>query len=299
MNAVAYKEYERRAYDAIAAAWTENVAANTAAYGRKLLEWLQPTRHSPMLDLACGSGDLGIYAATRFELNVTGVDLSEGLLGQARQRAEGIPNIRFYHGDAEKLPFKEKQFDYAACSLGVMFFPNTLKALAEIRRVLRPGGEASFVVWSRPRRASCIGVAATSLAQTMAPWYRRLLFRAPRYGTRMLYSYVERTIPGRGPSPMRFGRPSALPELLDRAGFAGRAVIEHTETWRYRDFDDYWERFILSTPGRAQHEKFSQSQIDEIRARMKKKCRAYTTADGLVFPMTALLIRAERSSHDR
>jgi hypothetical protein len=98
---------------------------------------------------------------------------------------------------------------------------------------------------------------------------------------------------------MRFGKPSALPELLDRAGFAGRAVIEHTETWRYRDFDDYWERFILSTPGRTQHERFSRAQIEHIRALMRKKCRAFMKPDGLAFPMTALLIRAERSSHDR
>ncbi len=299
MNARAYKEYESHAYDVVASAWTENVAANTAPYGRKLLEWLQPTRCSPMLDLACGSGEMGIYAATRFESNVTGLDLSEGLLEKARQRAEGIPNIRFHHGDAEKLPFKEKQFDYAVCSLGVMFFPNTLKALTEIRRVLRPGGEAAFAVWARRRRASCIGISATSFAQTVAPWFHRLLFRMPRYGTRILNSYVERTTPGRGPSAMRFGSPGALPKLLARAGFAGRAVTEHTETWRYRDFDDFWERFVLSTPGRTQHQKFSRSEIDEIRARMQRKSRADITAKGLAFPMTALLIRAERSPHDR
>lgn len=101
-----------------------------------------------LLDIACGAGQLAIPAA-RAGARVTGLDLAEQWIEQARERAaaEGL-EARFDVGDAEALPYDDAGFDVIVSLIGVMFAPRPEVATAEMLRVCRPGGRIVLGNWT-------------------------------------------------------------------------------------------------------------------------------------------------------
>lgn len=101
-----------------------------------------------MLDVACGSGQLALWAA-RDGVNVTGVDIAPNLVerAQARTQAEGL-EARFIQGDAEALPFEDASFDVVASLIGAMFAPRPELAARELLRVCSPGGIIAMGNWT-------------------------------------------------------------------------------------------------------------------------------------------------------
>lgn len=104
-----------------------------------------------VLDLASGAGEpaLSISRCIGPVGRVTATDLVPEMLEGARRRADAanIGNIDFRAADMERLPFADKSFDRVTCRFGLMFASDPFAALAEILRVLRPGGRAAFLVW--------------------------------------------------------------------------------------------------------------------------------------------------------
>jgi len=118
----------------------DQIMARGEARGRtRVIELLRLEPGMSVLDLACGPGTLSRPIATRVAPSgeVIGVDLAEGMIELAR--ATGIPHAHFQVMDIEKLDFPDVSFDAAACGHGLQFAPNLSRALAETRRVLRPG----------------------------------------------------------------------------------------------------------------------------------------------------------------
>jgi ubiquinone/menaquinone biosynthesis C-methylase UbiE len=102
-----------------------------------------------VLDVGCGQGiDLVRYA--RAGATVTGVDLTPRHVELARHHLEagGLPGTVVL-GDAEQLPFDDESFDWVSSNGVLHHTPDIAKALTEIRRVLRPGGEARIIVYNR------------------------------------------------------------------------------------------------------------------------------------------------------
>ena len=102
-----------------------------------------------LLDVACGAGQLTLPAA-RKGIQVTGLDLAANLVLRARARAaeEGL-TIQVDEGDAENLPFESGSFD-VGYSFGVLHHsPNPEKAIRELVRVVRPGGEVKIMLYNR------------------------------------------------------------------------------------------------------------------------------------------------------
>jgi ubiquinone/menaquinone biosynthesis C-methylase UbiE len=98
------------------------------------------------LDVACGTGVLAREAARRVgpRGRVTGLDRNDGMLAVARRVA---PGITWRAGRAEALPFADGAFDAVGSQFGLMFFDDRRAALAEMWRVLRPGGRLAVAVW--------------------------------------------------------------------------------------------------------------------------------------------------------
>lgn len=101
-----------------------------------------------VLDLACGTGDIAFELARR-GARVTGLDITHRMLQLARARA-GVPGVRFVAGDMMALPFPDRSFDLVTTGYGVRNVPRIEPALAEIGRVLRPGGQLLSLDFDRP-----------------------------------------------------------------------------------------------------------------------------------------------------
>ena len=113
------------------------------------------------LDLCCGTGDLTL-ALARTGAAATGLDFSEPMLAVARQRAErlarasgpaGAGPLVFQQGDALKLPFADAAFDAVTIGYGLRNLSDPRAGLAEMGRVLRPGGRLLVLEFGKPENA--------------------------------------------------------------------------------------------------------------------------------------------------
>ena len=115
--------------------------------GRVFLEWLNAPKNLKWVEVGCGNGafteELIAHCAP---LEVTAVDPSEGQLSFARTRP-GARLAQFRQADAQALPFPDRSFDAAAMALVITFIPDPAKAVAEMVRVVRPGGMIATYMW--------------------------------------------------------------------------------------------------------------------------------------------------------
>jgi demethylmenaquinone methyltransferase/2-methoxy-6-polyprenyl-1,4-benzoquinol methylase len=121
---------------------------------RKAVALLEPERPQRILDVATGTADLAIEALRLNPQKVVGVDIAEEMLRRGREKITQMgleDRIVLQRGDAEKLPFSDRQFDAVLVAFGVRNFQNLDRGLAEIRRVLRPGGTLVVLEFSKPR----------------------------------------------------------------------------------------------------------------------------------------------------
>ncbi|WMN11892.1 bifunctional demethylmenaquinone methyltransferase/2-methoxy-6-polyprenyl-1,4-benzoquinol methylase UbiE [Marivirga salinae] len=117
----------------------------------KLLKEIQPKQ---ILDIATGTGDFAIEALKLNPDHVTGVDISEGMLNVGREKLKKRKlddKISLTLGDSENLPFEDNKFDAIIVAFGVRNFENLEKGLAEMFRVLRPGGKVVVLEFSKPK----------------------------------------------------------------------------------------------------------------------------------------------------
>jgi demethylmenaquinone methyltransferase / 2-methoxy-6-polyprenyl-1,4-benzoquinol methylase len=153
-----------------------------------------------VLDACCGTGDLAV-AALQAGATVTGLDFSERMLERAQRKSD---EVEWVQGDAEKLPFEDASFDAATVGFGVRNLADLERGLAELRRVLRPGGRVAILEITKP-------------SGLLAPFYR-LWFDGfvPLLGKVLpggaAYTYLPASV-------RRFPGPDELAGLLGGSGF--------------------------------------------------------------------------------
>jgi ubiquinone/menaquinone biosynthesis C-methylase UbiE len=132
-----------KTYERMMGRWSKRV-------GVQFLDWLSAPKGLHWVEVGCGNGafteELIAHAAPRA---VSSIDPSEGQLAFARTRpAATLAEFRL--GDAQSLPFPDKSFDAAAMALVISFIPDPAKAVAEMARVVRPGGIVATYMWDIP-----------------------------------------------------------------------------------------------------------------------------------------------------
>ena len=132
----------------------------------EFLDRLDVPTGARFLDVACGSGQLGLIAARR-GARVTGVDIATNLIAAARGRAaaDGL-DATFDEGDAEELPYADASFDVVATLYGAMFAPRPDRVAAEMLRVTKPGGTIAMANWTKE---GFVGAMFKTFASFIAP----------------------------------------------------------------------------------------------------------------------------------
>lgn len=162
-----------------------------AKWKRTLLEAVgdvAPPR-ATVLDVACGTGDLAFgVAALLADARVTGVDPSERMIAAAERRRDGRAGVTFRAGDMMHLDLPDASVDVVTAGYGVRNAPDHRRALAELARVLRPGGRLLTLDFYRPTRPIWRRVFLGWLAATgrIVGW---LWHREP-----VVYGYIARSI---------------------------------------------------------------------------------------------------------
>jgi len=191
-------------------------------HSRKLAEaFLAFTGRSPaekMLDVGCGTGEMTFALARRGDhAAIVGIDVSEPYVAFARTR-NSDPRIGFEIADATSLPFPSAQFDRAVSQLVLQFLPDPYPAVAEMRRVVRPGGMVAACVWD---------------SFGSQPHFRMLWDTASALGLDRSRSHF-RPLSTEGELAAMWQR-SGLVEVED-------GMI--TTRFEFADFDDYWSPLL-------------------------------------------------------
>ncbi len=122
---------------------------------KKAINELKGDRPQLILDVATGTGDFAFEALQILKpKKIIGVDISEGMLDIAKQKIEKRKlgdKFEVKLGDSEKLPFDDDAFDAVTVAYGVRNFENLEKGLADLQRVLKPGGKAVVLEFSKPK----------------------------------------------------------------------------------------------------------------------------------------------------
>ena len=156
MDAKLQRRIQRYGWDRASALYEHSWQTQLAPAHSKLLDLAAIGPGSRVVDVACGTGLITFAAAAAAGRTgaVVGTDLSQAMIdrGRVRAQARGFGHVRFERMDAEDLSLPDASCDAALNALGLMYVPDARKAVAEMARVLSPGGRAVAVVWGRRSR---------------------------------------------------------------------------------------------------------------------------------------------------
>lgn len=260
----------------------EKWKAKSAAMGRDVTEapvnYAQPQPGMQVLDLASGTGEPAITIASRVgrEGQVTALDVSSELLEITAQRARqrGLTNVSLQQADAHNLPFPDEIFDLVTSRFGVMFFQDSVKALGEARRVLKPGGRACFLAWGpfeQPYWQSTIAVVIKHIGgSALAPGH---------------------------PDPFKFSSPGSLSAVLEEAGFS--RIDEQTKTvpWSWPGTsEEVWEYLrTVSMPFRPLLERVPAEKWEEINREVLPAINRCRQGDSIEFGAVIVLASGRKT----
>ena len=142
----AVRAFEHAGWQLVAAEYDATFAHASAHFVASLLDAAGVGAATRLLDVCCGTGVVTAKAAGR-GADVTGVDFSTAMLGQARRMHAGL---RFDEGDAEALPYADGAFEAVVSNFGIHHIAHSDRAMAEARRVLRPDGRLAITNWAAP-----------------------------------------------------------------------------------------------------------------------------------------------------
>jgi len=150
--------------------WVRNLAEDIFHPGgedltRRTIVAMDLPAHATVADLGCGTGTTALMLARDFSLQVSGLDLSAANIERAIERTDtSSAAARFIQADAQKLPFEDNEFDGIVAECSFSLFADQAAVLAEIKRVLKPGGKLGIT------DMAIGGPLPADIAEVISPW---------------------------------------------------------------------------------------------------------------------------------
>ncbi len=242
------------------------VPAMFTPFAKRLVEHGCVRPGSRVLDVACGTGvvsrEAAILAGTGG--SVAGVDLGEPTVAIARSHPvqENAAPIDYAQADATVLPFDAEDFDVALCQQGLQFFPERAAALAEMRRVLKPGGHVAIATWKDIEPP--FSAIADALAQHINTEAAQMMY-----------------------SPFTLGDGATLAQLMSDAGFREVTVNDETIQCTWASHPEFARRYIAASPIASVFTAASADSQQAVCDEVTERLAPHATADGsLRMPMT-------------
>jgi ubiquinone/menaquinone biosynthesis C-methylase UbiE len=230
------------------AAYERMMGAWSRLAGEIFLEWLAPRFGLKWIDVGCGNGAFTELLVERCApAEVQGIDPSEGQLTYARARPT-TRSAQFQLGDALQLPFPSGTFDAAVMALVIFFVPDAGKGVAEMVRVVSPGGTVAAYAWDMPGGGFPLHPIQTEMIAMGFPPLR--------------------------PPGAEVSRAEALRKLWTDAG------LDNVETRRievqrtFTDFDDFWGAAMLSSSTGSIVAAMPADQAELLKARVRARLPA-------------------------
>lgn len=181
---------------------------------KKAIKQLREIQPKKILDIATGTGDFAIAAMKLKPTEVIGVDISQGMLdvGIEKMKRKGLDHvIQMKLGDSEELPFEDGYFDALTVGFGVRNYENLEKGLTDMLRVLRPGGKAIILEFSKPKKFP--------MKQMFGFYSKRII---PFFGKRIskderAYAYLPESVEA-------FPEGKAFTDILEKIGYTSVAA---------------------------------------------------------------------------
>ncbi|HTI34565.1 MAG TPA: methyltransferase domain-containing protein [Miltoncostaea sp.] len=264
-----------------AAGWSERARSYgdlseriTARVADALLDAGGVASRTRVLDVGCGPGVV-VAAALARGARPTGVDVAAGMLAEARRRH---PGVELVEADVVALPFGDAIFDAAVGNFVLNHLPEPERAVAELRRVLAPGGRVALSLWGPPERTRWLGLVTEALADEGVP----------------MPAVVDE-----GPPSDRFADPARMRALLEGAGLRGASVETLAFEVTVPDADALWDG-VLGGSVRTSAAILARPPEEQGRARaaLARLAEAYRGPGGLVLPVEVVIGSARRAQHD-
>lgn len=237
------------------------------------LDRLAPRPGETVLDVGCGAGTstLALARAVAPTGRVVGVDVSQVLLAEARERARSLPNLELREADAQVAALHPASFDVVYSRFGVMFFDDPVAAFTNLHQCMRPEGRLGFLCW-RERDLNEWATVTLRAAQGLVD--------------------LPESAPG-APGPFAFARSERVCELLLGAGFDDVTLqaLHHEMVQTLEDAIAYYQHI---GPLGALLREASPDVADALRSALARELQARATNGELRFRSSAWWVSAVR-----
>jgi ubiquinone/menaquinone biosynthesis C-methylase UbiE len=196
-----------------------------------------------VLEVACGTGISTDYLhrALGATTEVVATDLNEAMIDYARAKRGVLPGVTFEPADALALPFQDAGFDAVVCQFGIMFFPDKARGVAEMARVLKPGGLLAFNVWDSLRHNRVAQIALEAMAR-----------------------FFEDEPPKFLETPFGCAEIDPIKALIQQAGFSGFDIHVVTATVERPDARHMARGFVEGNPGIHEVRERATAEVETI-----------------------------------
>lgn len=219
-------------------------------YAEEFVQYMEVDNTSDVLEIATGSGALALSLAKEVK-SLLATDFSPGMLDilKIRVHEAGLTNVTFALMDGQEIKLENNSMDGAACSFGLMLFPDRHKGFSELNRVVKPGGKVLVSTWTNPDQFEALGIFMSSIQQ----------------------AFPDMPKPDTPPPVLSLADPVKFKSEMENAGFREVEIHQTTRQTILDNFEQMWSMLTIGAPPiRKLIEQVGSTGLDRIKLEMAK-----------------------------